>query len=153
MTHPSQATVDMMVGTVQGLSTTDAQYVEAQLNKMEIKALIGMHSSRLRKLSDNVKHPEILAEAQATLRRVSILAQVLDSFDELLLNKQGLHTPFASGGFVTAACAWPFDGPAFVVDHVGSSYGQGMAHSTSLFGHCLIDIAALQKGTKLYLKP
>lgn len=39
--------------------------------------------------------------------------------------------------------------PVFVVDHVGSSYGDGMEHTTVVVGHSL-DRRALAKGAKLY---
>lgn len=42
--------------------------------------------------------------------------------------------------------------PVFVVDHVGSSYGDGMQHTTVLVGHSLCR-RALQKGAKLYEQP
>lgn len=39
--------------------------------------------------------------------------------------------------------------PVFVVDHVGSSYGDGMEHKTVIVGHSL-DRRALANGAKLY---
>ena len=39
--------------------------------------------------------------------------------------------------------------PVFVVDHIGTSYGEGMEHSTVIVGHSL-DHRALAKGAKLY---
>jgi NTP pyrophosphatase (non-canonical NTP hydrolase) len=42
--------------------------------------------------------------------------------------------------------------PVFVVDHVGSSYGDGMEHTTVIVGHSL-DRRALARGAKLYELP
>lgn len=41
--------------------------------------------------------------------------------------------------------------PDFVVDHVGSSYGNGMKHTTVLVGHSK-DYRSLVKGTALYVR-
>jgi hypothetical protein len=42
--------------------------------------------------------------------------------------------------------------PVFVVDHVGSSYGDGMDKTTVIVGHSL-DSRALARGAKLYEQP
>jgi len=42
--------------------------------------------------------------------------------------------------------------PVFVVDHIGSSYGEGMGETTVIVGHSL-DHRALAKGAKLYEQP
>jgi len=42
--------------------------------------------------------------------------------------------------------------PVFVVDHVGSSYGEGMEKTTVVVGHSL-DLRALARGAKLYEQP
>lgn len=42
--------------------------------------------------------------------------------------------------------------PVFVVEHIGSSYGEGMQHTTVIVGHSLSH-RALARGAKLYEAP
>lgn len=67
---------------IEGMTTTDSEFVESQLNRMELRALIGMHSARAKKLASNLHHPEVRAEMHATSTRIGALSAALERLEQ-----------------------------------------------------------------------
>lgn len=68
--------------TIDGITGADGEFVEGQMNRMEIRALIGMHSARAERLSRNLDHADVRAEMSATSTRIGALASALERLEQ-----------------------------------------------------------------------